>query len=243
MTLIKMKGVILAGGRGSRLSSLTKSIGKHLLPIYDKPMIFYPVELIKKLLIKDTLVVLNKESAGKTIELLGNGENFGLDLYYKIQEQPKGMAQDLSLDENFANGGNIEVLVCDNVFEDIPDISNFKDGARIFLKETQDANKFTVAGLFQDKILRFEEKPNKPKSNYAVTGFYLYDSKVFDYIKKVKPSPRGELELVDVFNEYVKDGKIDYRISSGFWTDTGSFESLYKASEFVKNNPNIFKYD
>ncbi len=238
-----MKGVILAGGRGSRLSSLTKSIGKHLLPIYDKPMIFYPLELIKKLLIKDTLVVLNKESAGKTIELLGNGENFGLDLYYKIQEQPKGMAHALSLAENFANGGNIAVLVCDNVFEDIPDISNFKDGARIFLKETQDANKFTVAGLFQDKILRFEEKPNKPKSNYAVTGFYLYDSKVFDYIKKVKPSPRGELELVDVFNEYVKDGKIDYRISSGFWTDTGSFESLYKASEFVKNNPNIFKYD
>ena len=168
-----MKGVILAGGRGSRLSSLTKSIGKHLLPIYDKPMIFYPLELIKKLLIKDTLVVLNKESAGKTIELLGNGENFGLDLYYKIQEQPKGMAHALSLAENFANGGNIAVLVCDNVFEDIPDISNFKDGARIFLKETQDANKFTVAGLFQDKILRFEEKPNKPKSNYAVTGFYL----------------------------------------------------------------------
>ena len=229
-----MKGIILAGGKGSRLSSLTKVIGKHLLPVYNKPMIFYPLELIKKCGINEVLIILNKESAGNTIELLGDGSNMELDVYYKIQEKPKGMAHALSLAEKFAAKDNIAVSVCDNIFEDVPDISNFKEGARVFLKETPEANKFTVAELFQDKILGFEEKPEKPKSNYAVTGFYLYDSRVFDYIKKVELSSRGELELVEVYNKYAEDGKIGYRILSGFWTDTGSFESLYKASEFVK---------
>jgi glucose-1-phosphate thymidylyltransferase len=230
-----MKGIILAGGTGSRLMPLTKVTNKHLLPIFNKPMIYYPLQTLIDVGIKEILIVSGPGHAGHFVNLLGSGKEFGVKLSYEIQDEAGGIAQALSLAEDFADDGSVCVILGDNIFEDKIDISDYKEGARIFLKQVENPQRFGVAEVDENKVLNIEEKPENPKSNYAVTGLYIYDSKVFDIIKTLKPSVRGELEITDVNNHYIKQGKIDARVVKGFWSDAGTFESLFRASELVKN--------
>lgn len=236
-----MKGVILAGGLGSRLYPLTKVTNKHLLPVYNKPMIYYPIETLKKANIEDILIVSGRHHAGHFLELLGRGEDLGLHLNYTIQEKEGGIAEALSLAENFAGNDNIAVILGDNIFEDDfeTDILSFSRGARIFLKQVKDPQRFGVAEMDVEegeelRVIRIEEKPKFPKTNYAVTGLYLYDSNVFDIVKRLKPSKRNELEITDVNNEYICRGEMDACFVNGFWSDAGTFESLFKSSEFLR---------
>ncbi len=233
-----MKGVILAGGTGSRLYPLTKVTNKHLLPVYDKPMIYYPMETLINAGIKDIMIVSGRGHAGHFLELLGSGVDFGVHFTYEIQEKAGGIAQALSLAEDFADGDSVTVILGDNIFQDNikGDVANFNDGAKIFLKEVPDAYRFGVAELKGEKVIGIEEKPKEPKSNFAVTGLYIYDSEVFDAIKTLKPSGRGELEITDVNNYYVDKGAMEYGILEGFWSDAGTFESLLRAGMLVKQN-------
>lgn len=230
-----MKGIILAGGSGSRLHPLTKVTNKHLLPIYDKPMIYYPLQTLLSAGIKDILIISGPGHAGDFVNLLGSGKEFGIKLNYEIQDEAGGIAQALGLAEDFANNESICVILGDNIYEDKLDISNFKEGARIFLKEVTNPQRFGVAEVRDEKVIGIEEKPKVPKSNLVVTGLYIFDSKVFDIIKTLKPSSRGELEITDVNNYYVKEGKIDVKILKGYWSDAGTFESLFRASKLVKD--------
>ncbi|MDK2907720.1 MAG: glucose-phosphate thymidylyltransferase [Candidatus Woesearchaeota archaeon] len=229
-----MKGIILAGGTGSRLYPLTKVTNKHLLPIYDEPMIYYPLHTLISMGIKEIMIVSGRGHAGDFLELLGSGKNFGVTLNYTIQEEAGGIAQALSLTEDFSDRENIAVILGDNIYEDSFDISDFKGGARIFLKEVSTPKRFGVAEIKNGKIVSIEEKPAKPKTNLAVTGLYLYDNKVYDYISTLKPSHRGELEITDVNNKYIRDGRMDFSYVKGFWSDAGTFESLYNASTWKK---------
>ncbi len=233
-----MKGVILAGGTGSRLYPLTKVTNKHLLPVYDKPMIYYPMETLVNAGIKDIMIVSGRGHAGHFLELLGSGVDFGVHFTYEIQEKAGGIAQALSLAEDFADGDSVTVILGDNIFQDNirEDVANFNDGSKIFLKEVPDAHRFGVAELKGDKVIGIEEKPKQPKSNFAVTGLYIYDSDVFDAIKTLKPSGRGELEITDVNNYYISKGAMDYGVLEGFWSDAGTFESLLRAGILVKQN-------
>jgi len=234
-----MKGVILAGGLGSRLRPLTKVTNKHLLPIYDKPMIYYPIETLCKAGIRDIMIVTGGTSAGDFLRLLGNGAEFGLkDIFYTYQEGEGGIADALRLCEHFAEGSRIVVVLGDNIVQD--DISPFvrkfeqqDSGARILLKEVTDPQRFGVPELDGDRIVRIEEKPAQPKSNYAVTGIYMYDRRVFDFIRHLKPSGRGELEITDVNNHYVREGDLFYDVLDGWWTDAGTFESLFHANALI----------
>lgn len=236
-----MKGVILAGGLGSRLRPLTKVTNKHLLPVYDKPMIYYPIETLVKAGIKDIMIVTGGNSAGDFLRLLGNGSEFGLkDIYYTYQEGEGGIADALKLCEHFAEGQRIVVILGDNIIEDdiTPYVRKFEDqnsGARILLKEVPDPERFGVPQLDGERIVLIEEKPAQPKSNFAVTGIYMYDRRVFDFAKRLKPSARGELEITDVNNAYIKEGDMHYDILSGWWTDAGQFESLYHAATLVES--------
>jgi len=231
-----MKGVILAGGTGSRLFPLTKVTNKHLLPIYNKPMIYYPIEILRKAGIKDILIVSGRHHAGHFLELLGRGEELGLRLSYAIQEKEGGIAEALSLAEDFAGNDNITVILGDNIFEDNfeKDIDSFKEGARIFIKKVEDPERFGVAELMGNRVINIEEKPKFPKTNYAVTGIYVYDSKVFNIIKTLVRSDRGELEITDVNNKYIHEGKMDSCLVNGFWSDAGTFESLFNSSKFIR---------
>lgn len=231
-----MKGVILAGGTGSRLYPLTKVTNKHLLPVYDKPMIYYPMETLINAGIKDIMIVSGRGHAGHFLELLGSGVDYGVHFTYEIQEKAGGIAQALSLAEDFVDGGSVTVILGDNIFQDNieKDVTNFNGGAKIFLKEVTDAHRFGVAELKSEKVIGIEEKPQEPKSSFAVTGLYVYDSDVFDAIKTLKPSGRGELEITDVNNYYVNKGFMGYRVLEGFWSDAGTFESLLRASVMVK---------
>ena len=231
-----MKGVLLAGGTGSRLLPLTKVTNKHLLPVYDKPMIYYPLETLKSIGIKDIMIVSGPEHCGHILNLLGSGRNQGLNLSYEIQDEAGGIAQALGLAKNFAGNEDIAVILGDNIFQDSFDIKNFKEGARVFIKEVNDPKRFAVAEIEGNKIKNMEEKPENPKSNYAVTGLYIYDNKVFDIIKTLKPSGRGELEITDVNNAYVQQGKMSFSMLDGYWSDAGTFESLHRASTIVKEN-------
>jgi len=231
-----MKGVLLAGGTGSRLLPLTKVTNKHLLPVYDKPMIYYPLETLKSMGIKDIMIVSGPEHCGHILNLLGSGRNQGLNLSYEIQDEAGGIAQALGLAKNFAGNEDIAVILGDNIFQDSFDIKNFKEGARVFIKEVNDPKRFAVAEIEGNKIKNMEEKPENPKSNYAVTGLYIYDNKVFDIIKTLKPSGRGELEITDVNNAYVQQGKMSFSMLDGYWSDAGTFESLHRASTIVKEN-------
>ena len=233
-----MKGVILAGGTGSRLYPLTKVTNKHLLPVYDKPMIYYPMETLINAGIKDIMIVSGRGHAGHFLELLGSGVEHGVHFTYEIQEKAGGIAQALSLAEDFVDGDSVTVILGDNIFQDNikEDVRNFKNGAKIFLKEVPDAHRFGVAELNGDKVKGIEEKPKQPKSNFAVTGLYIYDSEVFSAIKKLKPSGRGELEITDVNNYYVNKGAMEYGMLEGFWSDAGTFESLLRAGMLVKQN-------
>ncbi|MBT4351608.1 NTP transferase domain-containing protein, partial [archaeon] len=219
-----MKGVLLAGGTGSRLLPLTKVTNKHLLPVYDKPMIYYPLETLKSMGIKDIMIVSGPEHCGHILNLLGSGRNQGLNLSYEIQDEAGGIAQALGLAKNFAGNEDIAVILGDNIFQDSFDIKNFKEGARVFIKEVNDPKRFAVAEIEGNKIKNMEEKPENPKSNYAVTGLYIYDNKVFDIIKTLKPSGRGELEITDVNNAYVQQGKMSFSMLDGYWSDAGTFE-------------------
>jgi glucose-1-phosphate thymidylyltransferase len=234
-----MKGVILAGGLGSRLRPLTKVTNKHLLPIYDKPMIYYPIETLCNAGIRDIMIVTGGNSAGDFLRLLGNGASFGLkDIYYTYQEGEGGIADALRLCEHFAEGDRIVVILGDNIIKDdiAPYVRKFQSqdsGARILLKQVEDPQRFGVPELDGERIVRIEEKPVKPASNFAVTGIYMYDRRVFDFIRHLKPSGRGELEITDVNNQYIREGDLYYDILAGWWTDAGTFESLFRAGELV----------
>jgi len=234
---MNIKGVILAGGFGKRLGMLTRVTNKHLLPIYDKPMIFYPLQKLLDAGIKEILIVSGPDHSGHFLRLLGSGKEFNVKFTYEIQDEAGGIAQALGLAEDFTDGENIAVILGDNIFdEDISkDINAFDGGAKIFLKETEDANRFGVAEIHGNKIVKIEEKPKNPKTKYAVTGLYLYDSSVFDVIKTLKPSARGEYEITDVNNYYIKKGLMKYSIVKGFWSDAGTFESLFRATEYMAN--------
>ncbi|OGJ15856.1 spore coat protein [Candidatus Pacearchaeota archaeon RBG_13_36_9] len=232
-----MKGVILAGGKGSRLSPLTLITNKHLLPVYNQPMIHYPIQTLKNIGVKEILIVSGRNHVGHFLELLGSGEDSGLRFSYTIQEREGGIAEALALAENFAGGEPVAVVLGDNIFEDHfkEDALSFKEGARIFLKEVVDPERFGVAELdSNNKVENIVEKPTSPKTNYAVTGLYIYDADVFKIIKTLKPSARGELEITDVNNQYISKGKMDARFVKGFWSDTGTFESLHRASAFLR---------
>jgi glucose-1-phosphate thymidylyltransferase len=229
----KMKGVILAGGTGSRLGMLTRVTNKHLLPVYDKPMIMYPIETLKNMGICNIIIVSGPGHAGHFVNLLGSGKEFGVKLSYEIQDEAGGIAQALSLAEDFADNDSVAVILGDNIFEDKFDISRYSGGAMIFLKEVTDPERFGVAELKGDEVIGIEEKPKKPKSNLAVTGLYIYDKDVFRVIKTLKPSARGELEITDVNNEYISRGKMQAEKVEGFWSDAGTFDSLMRSSALV----------
>ncbi len=241
-----MRGVILAGGSGSRLRPLTQVTNKHLLPIYDKPMVYYPLEMLKSVGITEVVLVTGKEFGGDFTNLFGDGSAFGVDFTYKVQEGALGIAHALGITRNVIKSDSVLVILGDNVFnlEDgemdeikktVKKFTERPDGAVIFLKEVPDPERFGVAELDKKgNVIGIEEKPKKPKSNYAVTGLYMYDNSVFDKIKALKISGRGEYELTDVNNAYVKEGKMKYHIVRGDWTDAGTFESLYRANVQAK---------
>lgn len=234
-----MKGIVLAGGLGSRMYPLTKVTNKHLLPIYNKPMIYYPIETLVGAGIREILIVTGGKNAGDFLRLLGNGKEFGLKhLNYTYQEGEGGIAAALSLAEYFADGNPICVILGDNIVEKsiAPYVRNFesqKVGARILLKKVEDPQRFGVPEIQGDRIVRIDEKPEVPASSYAVTGIYMYDGEVFDIVKTLKPSHRGELEITDVNNAYIQKGRMSYDILDGWWTDAGTFESLLRASNLV----------
>ena len=230
-----MKGVILAGGLGTRLHPLTIVTNKHHLPIYNKPMIYYPLQTLIDGGIKDTLIICGPEHSGNFLNLLKSGKQFGVNIRYEIQDKPGGIAHALALAEDFANGDNITVILGDNIYEDNFVLLDFKKGARIFLKKVSDPERFGVAELKNEKIINIIEKPKQPISNYAVTGLYQYDNRVFEIIKKLKPSDRGELEITDVNNAYLKNNELQFSLVRGYWTDAGTIETLVRASDLVRN--------
>ncbi|MDD1696564.1 MAG: NTP transferase domain-containing protein [Methanoregula sp.] len=233
-----MKGVILAGGTGSRMYPLTKVTNKHLLPVYDKPMIYYPLQTLVNAGIKEIMIVSGRGHAGHFLELLGSGMEFGVQLTYEIQEKAGGIAEALGLAENWVDDDPIAVILGDNIFEDSidADVTSFRKGARIFLKEVTDAQRFGVAEIDGNRVVSIEEKPKKPKSKFAVTGLYLYDPDVFSVIRSLKPSGRGELEITDVNNAYIKSGEMQFSLLRGFWSDAGTFDSLLRASLLVQQH-------
>jgi glucose-1-phosphate thymidylyltransferase len=234
-----MKGVVLAGGTGSRLNPLTRVTNKHLLPIYDKPMVYYPIQTLVNAGIHEILLVTGGKNAGDFLRLLGNGRDFGLKhLNYTYQDGEGGIADALALAEHFADRDSICVILGDNIIENNVSqaVANFQkqgEGAKILLKEVTDAQRFGVAEVRGDRVVGIEEKPKHPKSNYAVIGIYLYDQTVFQKIRRLKPSGRGELEITDVNNFYLEEGKLTYEVLEGWWTDAGTFESLLRANTLV----------
>ncbi|MCH7676371.1 NTP transferase domain-containing protein [candidate division KSB1 bacterium] len=234
-----MKGVILAGGLGTRLHPLTKITNKHLLPIYDRPMIYYPLQTLVDAGIDDILLVTGGNNAGDFLKLLGNGKEFGLKhLNYTYQEGEGGIAEALGLAEYFSEGDSVIVILGDNIIEKSikTAVDTFKQqggGAKILLKEVADPQRFGVAELHGEKVVNIVEKPKQPKSNLIVTGVYMYDSEVFDIIKTLKPSGRDELEITDVNNRYIQDNKMTFEVLDGWWTDAGTFESLYRANSLA----------
>jgi glucose-1-phosphate thymidylyltransferase len=236
-----MKGVVLAGGIGSRLHPLTRVTNKHLLPVFNQPMIFYPIQALVNAGIKDILIVTGGTSAGDFLRLLANGKDFGLKrLNYAYQEGEGGIADALRLAEHFAEGDSVCVFLGDNIIENniceaAETFRRQKKGAHIILKEVDDPHRFGCPEIVDGKLRRIEEKPRKPKSQFAVTGIYFFDTTVFDKIKTLKPSGRGELEVTDLNNLYLQEGILSYSVLDGWWTDAGTFESLRRASNLVAN--------
>jgi len=235
-----LRGVILAGGTGSRLRPLTKVTNKHLLPVGQKPMIYYPIEKLTSIGIDQILIVTGVEYMGNVVGLLGSGREFGCRFTYRVQDEAGGIAQALGLAENFAQ--HLAVILSDNIFH--ANLKNYADkfisqetGARILLKQVPNPRRFGVAQISNGKIVGIDEKPEKPKSNYIVTGIYFYDASVFDIIRTLKPSARGELEITDVHNAYIAKDQLAYDILDGWWSDAGTFESLNRANELVAKEP------
>ncbi|MFG0257712.1 MAG: sugar phosphate nucleotidyltransferase [Phycisphaerales bacterium JB043] len=234
-----MRGVILAGGLGSRLRPLTNVTNKHLLPVYDKPMVYYPIQCLLNAGIDEILLVTGGDHAGDFLRLMGNGKRLGIkDLHYTYQEGEGGIADALKLAEDFADDGPICVILGDNIIERniAGAVSSFRQqdsGARVLLKEVHDPERFGVARLEDDRIVEIIEKPKSPPSNLAVTGIYMYDNDVFDIAQTLKPSARGELEITDVNNAYLQRGDLAHDVLDGWWTDAGTFDSLFRASSLV----------
>ncbi|MNW38599.1 Glucose-1-phosphate thymidylyltransferase [compost metagenome] len=235
-----MKGIILAGGTGSRLYPLTKVTNKHLLPVGKYPMIFHAVSKLKQAGINDILIVTGKDHMGDVVNLLGSGRDMDVSFTYKVQDEAGGIAQALDLAKHFVGEDQMVVILGDNVFEDdiAPFVDNFRrqiSGAKILLQQVQDPQRFGVAELQGDRIVSIEEKPTVPKSDYAVTGIYMFDHHVFDIVKTLKPSSRGELEITDVNNAYIANGTLTYDVLQGWWTDAGTHPSLARANELAKD--------
>lgn len=237
-----LKGVVLAGGTGSRLMPLTKVTNKHLLPVGEKPMIYYPIGKLTSIGIEEILIVTGVEHMGDVVSLLGSGKDFGCRFTYKVQDEAGGIAQALGLAENFANEQPLAVILGDNIFKSsLKDYAagfvSQKKGARLLLMQVPDPQRFGVAEISEGRVIGIEEKPMEPKSDYAITGIYFYDAAVFDIIRTLKPSARGELEISDVNSVYMAKGRLAYDILQGWWTDAGTFESLIRANELVVNEP------
>ncbi len=236
-----MKGIILAGGTGSRLYPLTRVTNKHLLPVYNKPMIYYPLETLRDAGLDNILIVSGKGHAGHFLELLGDGRDLGIHLSYAVQEEPGGIAQALGLAEDFADDEKVVVMLGDNILEDsiahaVKDFEAQETGGKVFLKEVSNPESFGIAWVEGNRITKIIEKPQQPDSNFAVVGVYMYDGKVFDVIKTLKPSARGELEVTDLNNYYVKQGTMTFEKLPGWWGDGGeSFDSLLEAGKLVAN--------
>ncbi|UCE46289.1 MAG: NTP transferase domain-containing protein [Phycisphaerales bacterium] len=239
-----MRGIVLAGGTGSRLMPLTKVTNKHLLPVGQKPMIYYPIERLTAIGVEEILIVTGIEHMGDVVSLLGSGKDFGCRFTYKVQDEAGGIAQALALAENFADDRLMTVILGDNIISS--DIKEYaekfvvqKIGAKILLKQVPDPTRFGVAEMCEGKVIGIEEKPKNPKSDYAVTGVYFYDSQVFDIIRSLKPSARGEFEITHVNQAYIEKGQLSYDILEGWWTDAGTFESLSRANELVVAEPPV----
>lgn len=236
-----IKGAILAGGKGTRLGECTKVTNKHLLAVYNQPMIYYPLFTLINAGIKEIIIITGNEHAGDFIELLGDGSQFGVEITYRTQREAGGIAEALKLCKNFVNNGPLAVILGDNVFkhnfkESIKTFSKNPTSAKVFLKSVENPKAFGVAKILDDKIERIDEKPKKPKTNLAVTGFYLYSSLVWDMINDLKKSDRGELEISDINNWYIKYGLLEHEIIEDFWSDCGTPDSLLKTAEWVRTN-------
>lgn len=232
-----MKGIVLAGGTGSRLYPLTKVTNKHLLPIGDKPMIYHPIEKLIEVGIEEILIVTGTEHMGDVVNLLGSGKDFKCRFTYKVQDEAGGIAQALGLAENFAGNEPVVVILGDNIFEQSLNIAmnNYSgSGAQILIQQVEDPERYGVAELKGDNVVAIVEKPKNPVSNFAVTGIYFYDNKVFEYIRTLKPSGRGELEITDVNNYYIQSGTMKSSILDGWWTDAGTPESYKLANKLVQ---------
>jgi glucose-1-phosphate thymidylyltransferase len=234
-----MKGVVLAGGTGSRLFPLTKVTNKHLLPVAEVPMIYHPIRKLIEISLTEICIVTGVEHMGDVVNLLGSGKDFGCHFTYKVQDEAGGIAQALALTEHFAAKDKLCVILGDNIFQD--SLSTFAkhyveqaSGARVVLKQVADPHRFGVAAVSGEKITSIEEKPKSPKSDLAVTGIYFYDSQVFDIIRTLRPSGRGELEITDVNNAYLERGQLHFDKFTGYWTDAGTFDSLLRASELAR---------
>jgi glucose-1-phosphate thymidylyltransferase len=235
-------GIILAGGSGSRLYPCTAVTNKHLLPIGEMPMIFYPIKKLVSAGIRDILVVTGTEHMGDFLTLLGSGKSFGCSLSYRVQDEAGGIAQALALAERFANGQQMVVMLGDNIFEDsltehIKSFESQPNNAHILLKEVHDPERFGVAVVEGNRVTQIHEKPAQPQSNFAVTGIYYYPPDVFEIIRKLTPSARGEYEITDVNNAYIKQGRMSAQHLSGYWSDAGTFPSLARANELVRQSP------
>ena len=233
-----MKGIVLAGGTGSRLYPLTKVTNKHLLPVGNKPMIYYPIEKFLEIGIEEILIVTGTDHMGDVVNLLGSGKDFGCRFTYKVQDEAGGIAQALGLAENFVGNDSMCVILGDNIFEASLEkaASNYDgNGAQILIQEVHDPQRYGVAELEGDRVISIEEKPDNPKSNYAVTGIYFYDSTVFNCIKTLKPSGRGELEITDVNNYYIRQSAMKSSVLEGWWTDAGTPESYKLANDLVRS--------
>jgi len=234
-----MRGIVCAGGFGTRLRPMTLVTNKHLLPVYDRPMVYYPIQTLKEAGITDIMIVTGPENAGDFLKLLGSGKNLGVRLTYRVQDEAGGIAQAVGLCRDFVGEQKCMVVLGDNIIEDNlkAEVDSFEKsslGAKVFLKKVLDPQRFGVAELDGDKVIGIEEKPSAPKTDLAVTGVYLYDSSVFEAIATLKPSGRGELEITDVNNYFIGKSRMAYAILSGGWTDAGTVESLYKASTLAR---------
>ncbi len=231
-----MKGIVLAGGRATRLRPLTLITSKQLLPVYDKPMIFYPIETLIKAGITDILIIIAPDYSGHFLNLLGTGEEFGAHFSYVVQKEPNGLAQAFILGQEFIGTDSVTLILGDNIFEQdfSPEIKNFKDGAMIFAKQVHDPQRFGVVEFDQKmKAISIEEKPISPKSNFAVVGLYSYDNSVISLAKSLKPSARGEYEITDLNNIYLKQGKLKVNTFDSLWEDAGTFDSLLRVSNYM----------